>query len=105
MAPVYSTLLLAASPGGGATFTVPAGYVAVVVDVEWASNDVDGSYLSLNDGADVVVFSSAIPNPLTGVPSGQWVGRQVVEPGDTVSVVSDATSLSIRVTGYLLTLP
>lgn len=106
MAGVYSTLFIEAiAIEAFAEYVVPDGYLAVVRDVS-----------ALNLGAaDDTAFNvenhstSAIICYHGFVDEFEWFHadvRQVVEAGSTISMqVSGPTETSVRVCGYLLTLP
>lgn len=102
---VYSTKF-AAGVGTGSTedvYTVPAGYVAVVRDIE---------VISGSGASDVLVFECVSPGPLhvviwvlysTGANVwGQWRGRVVLVSGDAISALAPADGSTYLISGYLL---
>lgn len=102
--PVYSIRFMAwAATETPTPYTVPAGYVAVVRDV------------------DAVSGGGAIINWLWGINGEckigggqftvealnqfqQWRGRQVLNPGETIYVAADG-AIDGAVSGYLLVIP
>jgi hypothetical protein len=103
MRPVYSSVLLA---GIGSSNYGPVGpgpgQIWVVRDVWWSSGDADGSLVVVYDDAGVILMQDAIPSYELNAPFGHWTGRQVVEGGSSISAYSDASNLSVRISGYEL---
>lgn len=103
---VYSTLFIAAQGVDVNTgYVVPAGKLAVVRDVEAVA------FGSPTDTA-VSVFDAATNSTITyhlflnPFEEHHWEGRQVVEPGATITAqTAGSQDVSVRVSGYLLTLP
>lgn len=104
--PVYSVRFIsdyAATVSG--SYTVPAGYRAIVRDVD-AYNapggaDTDYVFVYVNEVGGAFMYQH-----FAGVPWVGWRGRQVVNEGETITVGGNSESLqSIMVSGYLLTLP
>lgn len=87
-------------------YTVPAGYVAVVRDVE-----------ALNSSAstDSLFIAATVPGPLTvtltkfydlaGETPAQWQGRVVLLAGDGLEVYSGVEVFEVMISGYLLSAP
>jgi hypothetical protein len=103
--PVYSNRLLA---GSGASsygpIVVADGFVVVIRDLWWTNVSNDGSGWALVDSTGCVMAEDLLPTSgFTGNGFGQWTGRQVIEAGDSYFFESDATSISVRISGYSLT--
>lgn len=104
----YSAQLFAGSLAAGVTpiYTVPAGYTAVVRDIE---------ALNLFSGANVLAFITTVPGPLnvqwtndTIAAFGEtlrWEGRVVMNPGDVLSAEVTQDTISLIVSGYLFSGP
>jgi hypothetical protein len=104
--PVYSTLFIAARGVNiNAGYVVPAGFVAVVRDIEIA-------FLATPNNTAADVLDHATSTILTyhlqlnPFEEHHWEGRQVVDTGAEILASSAGPAdTSIRVSGYLLTLP
>lgn len=105
MAAPYSTQFAAVDGlGAGVTtlYTVPAGYVAVVRD------------LNLNDASlgshSAVVFEGGsgarLLSVLSSVASGDnpWTGRQVFKAGQTIDLSVSGGAWAVLMSGYLLSI-
>lgn len=104
--PVYSTQFIArAGLNVNVGYTVPAGYRAVLRDVDVAcatgSGDTRIFFLENPQGGLVWV---AIANPESYV-SFQWRGRQVYNPGEIITFNPAEGAWDVMGSGYLLTLP
>lgn len=102
--PVFSTRFLEGRASTGATFTVPAGFRAVVRDVTFFNQQtltVTSMFVLGATGAVVVFF---VDNNPTADVYHQWEGRVVYEAGDII-VASAGHIVDFNVAGYLLTLP
>lgn len=103
MATVYSTqfvLALHACTGGAdVVYTVPAGKVAVLRDLELLSTG-SGNFMfvSVNGIAQIARNNSTV-----GGTTAQWTGRVVLNAGDTLEVNgTNLSSVRIVASGYLL---
>lgn len=106
MANVYSTRFLASTdPSSPPTYTVPAGFVAVVRSIDqWCPAIGSGYYSLVQIVSPYCVLRQAFFSAEGG--SDSWYGRQVVEPGEQLTINSNVPSPgSVIVSGYLLTLP
>lgn len=109
--PVYSDLLWAngnLTPGTHNSSAVPNGYRWVVRTI-----DVCVSGQTYHFASGFLVWSYADGTNLMGRGDGQvlggftyhWDGHQVLNTGDQLMYTSSASSSSLRVSGYQLTLP
>jgi hypothetical protein len=105
---VYSTQFYQGTPVAGLSniYTVPAGYRAILRDLDGVLGFVDGNLALFNLGVN---FNGIYAQAIVGNQNLnlRWRGRQVLDPGDSITVTYVATSatLQIVVSGYLLTLP
>lgn len=102
--PVYSTRFIGwASTTSPPPYTVPNGYAAIVRDIDVSS------------GGGAIINWEASVNGIARFAGGQftiealnqfaqWHGRQVLEPGEILELLSDGPTDGM-VSGYLLTLP
>lgn len=102
MAVPYSTRFLAQSAAAPGTYsyTVPAGYVAVLRDVDAFANDnVSGNvlYFTINNVAIAGWVESALP-----LQSFAWRGRQVARAGEIIAVTVLGHLPHFMMSGYLL---
>ena len=98
---VYSTRLLAfAADGTPPAFTVPAGYICVVrdIDVSWGGGSMVNFAASVNA---VAKFWQGQFNALSEPQVAQWRGRQVVYPGEDLVFAADGP-VDGMISGYLL---
>ena len=104
--PVYSTRFIASpNPTFPPSYTVPAGFIAVVRDVVVYTAPGAG-------GVPTTIFIDS-PNCIffgvessTGGDTIHQELRQVLEPGETIGISSGlGAGCSVMVSGYLLTLP
>lgn len=84
-------------------YTVPAGYVAVVRDVEYfaAGEAIDGIYLVVSVPGPLAAVFAWVGN-LEENTGAQWQGRVVVPAAGFVEVGGYGTSLLLAMSGYLL---
>lgn len=103
---VYSTQFLADYPwGSDVSFTVPAGYIAIVRSIDLFQGGGSGGHeLQVYLGySSAVVFN--VPSSAAGA-SYHWEGRQVLEQGDELIATNpSAGPASVLASGYLLTTP
>jgi hypothetical protein len=102
--PVYSTRFIARQGlNGTATYVVPAGFRAVVRDVDaYCDNSGAGGTLFLHGSAGQTIWHLSLAAFATT--DGMWRGRQVVEQLESFDVTTD-TRTDVTVSGYLLSLP
>lgn len=103
MSQVYSTQFMAGlTPAGGVlTYTVPAGYAAVLRSIDLGINGAVGAA----PGVAVSGISAFwFPSLNVANPFAQWRGRQVLKAGQTLGIGA-ATSFFVLASGYLLSLP
>jgi hypothetical protein len=102
--PAYSTNLLSLREfEGTATYTVAAGFVVVVRDIDafWSFGLTLASLNVVGDLGETFAFWTITPLS-TNSQSFQWRGRQVFESGTSFSVITNS-ALDVRVSGYVLT--
>jgi hypothetical protein len=91
---------------GQVLYTVPAGYITVVRDIEVLHVSSDSGTFSIYDQGP---GSSAATIWFVGVADlawAQWKGRAVMNAGDQlIASVSDAGTYQAIVSGYLLSAP
>jgi hypothetical protein len=105
MASVYSTCFIAEQGlNGVVTYTVPPGYIAVVVNIDIYCSVLLPAVVRFQDGitGQTIYFFdfSAVSNEWT-----QWQGREVFETGGQIQMSSTSNPSDVRVNGYLLTTP
>lgn len=101
---VYSTrfsLSSVAVPGPSTLYTVPAGHIAVLKDVDYYQTAGAASFLFIGEGT-AALFPIALSTP-AGVNSAQWRGRMVFQAGETIAQKNGGGTFSITLNGYLLT--
>lgn len=110
--PVYSTVFIReAGLTGRATYTVPAGVIAVVRDFDGYGNNIDpeAALFLVDDLTNGTFFQWQQSLASIGSPTHfQWQGRQVFHPGDAFHcgvASSVSAAFDVRVSGYLLTTP
>lgn len=103
-APVYSTSVLQVQGlTSSATYTVPAGQLLVVRDIEHYWNGPSASNHTFWEG-DAGQTWFFIENTITsGQRWGTWTGRVVLR--EQLVVRTDADPVDVTISGYLLTLP
>lgn len=101
--PVYSVRFFAEHGlNGTVTYTVPAGFKAVLRDLDaYNGGGVISTsvFLEGNNGQSIWSDSSSAQAKVS-----QWRGRQVIEPGETITLTTTG-AWDITVSGYLLSLP
>lgn len=109
MASVYSTLFLSGNTTGGApVYTVPAGFVAILRDVDVYNNSLVFAELFLEDsefGNTIWRVDNNAFIPGSSIGSSQWRGRQVFTEGNGFLFNASSGTWDVRASGYLLTLP
>jgi hypothetical protein len=99
----YSTQFAASSPtgpGGFPLYTVPAGYVAVVRDLEVGSASAVTGFFSIQGGPGFAAFNIT---QSSGDISFQWQGRVVLNAGETLEFIGNtAAQYSVIASGFLL---
>lgn len=97
--PIYSVRFLNGA-GAGATklYTVPAGYVAVVVTFS-AVNLVATAGSALLAIAGIQLRNFSLPGALS---TGDWSTRQVARSGEQIAVTTTGSDVRYAVSGYLL---
>lgn len=104
MAAIYSIRFGVVNTSAGGTtvvYTVPAGYVAILRDVDAYFPSGLGPQLFLQDGSIPLSFALLAPTAVPG--SVQWRGRQVFASGQEIAVNTSATAVRALLSGYLLT--
>lgn len=107
MALIYSTLFgdVAYTAAGANTFyTVPAGFTAILRDVDAASASATGVELDIGDlvtGLTFIQYKGT--TPFTVLPP--WRGRQVFPEGHAIFANATGGTFTVRMSGYLLTNP
>lgn len=103
MAPIYSQKLFNAvvtTTGDTVVFTVPAGTTVVVTDIDvLLTNSAAGQVSFVRLGATALLYhnSAAIEEI-----NQQWVGKQVLNAGDTITFRFHGTAANLAITGYVL---
>jgi hypothetical protein len=105
MSRVYSTRFMAGVPSGTPLlYTVPAGYKAVVRNI-----DIWQPITAVTNLVEVAVFGLAIfyvaYASATVQTADHWDGRQVLNAGDTLYASSNYALANLMASGYLLSLP
>lgn len=104
MAPVYSTRILeAAGLASTIVYTVPAGYVLIIrdLDVYCHATGVDHVYLVGATGQTIWHQEFDVSTTFYG----SWRGRQVIYAGEQVSITAAMSVLDgadVTLSGYLL---
>lgn len=104
--PVYSTQLIGAAGLGNTNigYTVPAGYVCVLRDVD-AFCHPTGSASAFVIAGNLSAVIWYWENASGFVGSGQWRGRQVFRPGQIITFEAQIGTYDFSASGYLLSLP
>ena len=98
--PAYSTRFIGAHVPLTATYTVPAGKVAVVRDVDlYYGGSISGASWFIRGNAGQSFAAGIFPATQSGWQS--WRGRQVLYGGEDLVVVVEDT-MDVTVSGYLL---
>lgn len=107
---VYSHVLVNVSHAGtvSGSYVVPAGFAAIVRDVDYFYGGASvGAFGNVTDVASGAVFAWVSIPPSGG--GAQWHGRQVFQPGTefigSLAASSGSATCTVRISGYLLTLP
>jgi hypothetical protein len=105
MARVYSTRFFThALLSGAVSYEVPAGFLAVLRDVIFASTGGDASTCVLiGPSAQQLLVASSSGS--ADEPAFTWSGRQVWNAGEVIGVEAFDPGWNIMVSGYLLSLP
>lgn len=109
MAPLYSARIFSGqfSIAGTVNYTVPTGFILDVRDVVLWYGGTAGTGAQgceVYDGTGAVIFGVFTPQACAGNPY-HWDGRQVLDPGTTLSITALEGGWHYRVSGYLLTSP
>jgi hypothetical protein len=100
--PVYSTQFVNSHADGGNSYTVPAGYRAVIRSVAgFNASGFVGEVLQLTLNSSLATFYKAVIPQQVAVNVDMHV---VVNEGDTI-VVAAGLAVDVVVSGYLLSLP
>lgn len=103
VATIYSTRFLQElGLSGTATYTVPDGFVAVVRDLDAYQDVLPGGTVFLEGALGQAIWSET-NDAATGKTYQSWRGRQVFQPGETLTVSTDSP-WDVTVCGYLLSL-
>lgn len=106
MPSVYSTrFYIGAAPSSQSTvYTVPAGFTAVIRDLEaFATSAItDPVYLVVQEGSGPVAAVIADVGTLGALQFGHWEGRAVMVAGDELIIAGYGSDLLLCVSGYLL---
>lgn len=120
MGNVYSTLAFRGTlpAGAGDLYTVPLGFVFVVVDIELTTVYDDSLphhpvVAVTGPAGNIIAILDTIHGGGAETPLGlsykhrQWQGRQVLNPGDVISYTNSSAPQApyLSITGYLLELP
>jgi len=102
MGAVYSTCFFQglASPDG--TTVGPFSGTVVVRDVEFTAPAAPAGVVCVDSVGAAIAYVVAGDVDAAGYASDHWTGRQVIEPGDTLTVIGLTGAESARVSGYLL---
>jgi hypothetical protein len=105
MATIYSTRFIAVKGGTTLhTYTVPAGFVAVIRDVDtYASSEFSAAQVFLEGHLGQALW--AWTAGLGQESYGSWRGRQVINAGETFGLRFNISEADGTCSGYLLTLP
>lgn len=112
MANVYSTLFYrngSLTAGSVIAYTVPAGFVAVVRDIDlflnqpWDSQLLSGILVSTRFPT-TALFGVLSPKARGNQPY-HWEGRQVLNPGDELTLNVYDSGWEATISGFLLALP
>jgi hypothetical protein len=106
VATLYSTLfgvLRGVETGSVTLYTVPAGYLMVLRDVDLLSNSAGATQVFIQDGGGAGAWKAF--SATAQFQSFQWQGRQVYPAGHELQVVLASGLWIGRFSGYLLTAP
>lgn len=103
MAAVYSTRFFMQHAAGGGIYTVPAGYTAVVRDIDIFYSGGVGSYVNVINPVygtfAYAAFGASVDGALIS-----WRGRQVFQAGEAIEWAC-TDDVDLMASGYLLALP
>jgi hypothetical protein len=106
--PVYSTRFALVSITDSSShdlYTVPAGYVAILRDIDGFTSVTPVTSLQLTVTGLTAIL---IPDPGSSPGPVQWRGRLVMNAGETVACIAPGRTgglYNLCVSGYLLTVP
>ena len=104
MSKVYSQLLLVNVDEGEQLGAPPAGFIWVVRDI-CACTEGDGAYYIVADSFTESVLLIG-QDPGDGMyHTDHWVGHQVIDTGVNLVAVCGSATVSLRISGYQLSLP
>lgn len=104
MTVVYSTKFAAGAQASGSTsvvYTVPAGYVAVVRDIEVGAQNAPANSVAINLAGVAEIYQAG---GIAQYSTAQWKGRVVLNAGDQINVDAIAGTWTYIISGYLLTI-
>jgi hypothetical protein len=102
MAPIYSHQLVNHQYMGaftGVIYTVPANTTVVVTDVDVLWSGASGHYIEITLGACSPIWHHS---GATETITQQWVGKQVLNAGDTIQLLTEFDVTNVGITGYVL---
>jgi len=106
-APVYSTRLLQAQGlAGTISYTVPAGYILILRDLDVYCHATGVDHVLLIGAAGQAIWHQEFDATTTFY--GSWRGRQVLYETETVQIAANMSildSADVTLSGYLLTAP
>jgi hypothetical protein len=106
MAAVYSTRFVDGNTGAGdLVYPVPAGFRAVVVDINVYNNSAIVAELFAQVQLTGQTFARFDVTGPSDSGSKQWQGRAVFDYGDALVFHASAGTWDVLACGYLLTLP
>lgn len=100
-APAYSSTLIRASGAGPFTYVVPAGYRAVVRDMNFVTGLTNPSEVAAYVVGHAYFYRDFL-NPGGDISYLHWQGRVVVNDGESLVVTLSAGPVDCYVCGYLL---
>lgn len=103
--PVYSKAFIIGNSQRTYVYTCPSGYVALIscIDAHVGSTTSGGNWIVMLNGTAIIGFVTYLP---VAPQDFTYRGKIVLQPGETITVYSDASDLfDISVTGDLLTNP
>lgn len=106
MATLYSTQFAAVQGlvASSHTYTVPAGFIAIVRDIDaFADTSGTSTFLVARGPASNVFFYAEFLLATTS--SKEWRGRQVLNTGETLVLQAGPAAVDVMASGYLLSMP
>lgn len=101
---VYSTRFIVLHGGSFGQYTVAAGFIAVVRDVDtYASSEFGESIVFLQGSSGQAMWQWQ--SGLGQESYGSWRGRQVIFGDESFNVTVEGVACDATVSGYLLTAP